>query len=50
MRLVLDTNIVISALLWKGSSAHALFTEARGRPTVTLYTSARPLAELADIL
>ena len=49
MRLVLDTNIVISALLWKGSP-HALFTEARGRPAVTLYTSARLLAELADIL
>ena len=49
MRLVLDTNIVVSALLWKGSP-HALLSEARERPAVTLYTSARLLAELADIL
>lgn len=49
MRLVLDTNIVVSALLWKGSP-HALLAEVRERPAVTLYTSARLLAELADIL
>lgn len=49
MRLVLDTNIVVSALLWKGSP-HALLAKVRERPAVTLYTSARLLAELADIL
>ena len=49
MRLVLDTNIVVSALLWKGSP-HALLAQVRERPKVTLYTSAKLLAELADIL
>lgn len=49
MRLVLDTNIVISALLWKGTP-HTLLTEIRQRPVIALYTSAKLLAELADVL
>ena len=47
-RAVADTNIVISALLWKGAPRE-LFDAARaGR--ITLYTSAELLAELAEVL
>ena len=49
MRLVLDTNTVISGLLWKGSPHH-LFTIARGRRAIALYSSPKLLAELADVL
>lgn len=49
MRLVLDTNTVISALLWKGSP-HDLFTAARGRRDSVLYSSPKLLAEFADVL
>ena len=49
MRLVLDTNIVISALLWKGSP-HDLFAVVRGRRDIALYSSPKLLAELADVL
>ena len=48
MRLVLDTNIVVSALLWRGTP-HELIAAARTRP-VALFTSSVLLAELADIL
>lgn len=49
MRLVLDTNTVISALLWKGNE-HALLTEAREREDIALYASPKLLAELADVI
>ena len=49
MRLVLDTNIVISALLWKGSP-HDFFTAARGRRDIALYSSPKLLAEFANVL
>ena len=49
MRIILDTNTVISALLWKGSPHH-LFTVARGRRDIALYSSPKLLAELADVL
>jgi len=48
MRLVLDTNIVISALLWDGSPARLL---SLGRPgEVDFFTSAPLLAELSGTL
>ena len=48
MRLVLDTNIVVSALLWKGAPRDLLraATEAR----VELFTSDPLLEELAEVL
>jgi len=49
MRLVLDTNTVISALLWRGVP-HDLLAAARARRTTTLHTSAKLLAELVDVL
>jgi putative PIN family toxin of toxin-antitoxin system len=49
VRLVLDTNTVISGLLWKGPP-HALLTAAREAPNILLHSSPRLLAELADVL
>ena len=49
MRLVLDTNTVISALLWTGVP-HGLLAAARARRATTLHTSAKLLAELVDVL
>jgi putative PIN family toxin of toxin-antitoxin system len=48
VRLVLDTNVVASALLWDGSPRQ-LLRLARGEKA-TLFTSAPLLAELTDIL
>jgi len=49
MRLVLDTNTVISALFWKGAP-HRLITAARDNRRIAFYTTARLLAELADVV
>lgn len=49
MRLVLDTNTVISGLLWKGPP-HAVLNAAREDRDIKLYSSPRLLAELADVL
>lgn len=49
MRLVLDTNVVTSGLLWD-SGPPARLLEAAGTQTVELFTSAALLAELARIL
>lgn len=49
MRIVLDTNIVLSALLWRGTP-YRLFDAIRQQPDVQLYSSATLLAELADVL
>jgi hypothetical protein len=48
MRLVLDTNVVISALLWRGSPNKLL----RGglESNVRFFTSSPLLAELTDVL
>ena len=43
MRLILDTNTVVSALLWKGPP-HALLGAVRERRDVTLHTSPKLLA------
>jgi len=48
MRLVADTNVVVSALLW-GGSPRAILTAAREQ-RVALYTSAPLIAELEDVL
>lgn len=49
MRLVLDTNTVLSALLWQGLP-HQLLQAVRQRPNLQLYGSAALLEELADVL
>lgn len=48
VRLVLDTNTVISGLLWNGPPRRLL--EAALNGTVELYTSAVLLAELREVL
>ena len=48
MRLVIDTNTVISALLWTGVP-HQLLAAARERRAITLHTSPNLLAELVDV-
>jgi hypothetical protein len=49
VRLVVDTNVVVSGLLWKGPP-HALLEAARRYRDILLYASPRLLAELADVL
>jgi putative PIN family toxin of toxin-antitoxin system len=48
MRLVLDTNTVVSGLLWSGSPRHLLDAARAGQ--AVLYTSLVLLAELDDVL
>ena len=48
MRLVLDTNVVASAMLWGGNPL--LLLQAQRENRVELYTSMPLLAELTDIL
>ena len=49
MRVVLNTNIVISALLWRGKPYQLLDALSR-RPDVYLFSSPALLEELADVL
>lgn len=49
MRIVLDTNVVMSALLWRGSPYRLLET-IRQHPRLQLYSSPVLLEELADVL
>lgn len=49
MRLVLDTNIVISALLWRGKPYHLLEAMSQ-RPDTRLFSNPALLEELADML
>lgn len=49
MRIVLDTNVVLSALLWQGSPHH-LLAALREQPATRLYSSTALLEELADVL
>jgi len=49
MRLVLDTNIVISALLWRGKPSQLLEAVSRSRE-LRLFASPALLEELADVL
>ena len=48
VRLVLDTNIVVSAFFWRNHPRHLLDLAQAG--SVSLYTSSALLAELADVL
>lgn len=48
MRLVLDTNIVISSLLWGGTPRKLLELGRDGQ--ITLFTSSALLGELTDVL
>ena len=48
MRLVLDTNVVVSGLIWRGPPRQLLEAGRRGR--VTLFSSAILLDELASVL
>lgn len=49
MRIVLDTNVVLSALLWRGTP-HRLLDAIRSRGEVRLFTSPALLDELANVL
>jgi putative PIN family toxin of toxin-antitoxin system len=49
VRVVLDTNVVLSALLWRGTP-YRLFEAIRRREQVHLFTSAVLLRELAEVL
>lgn len=49
MRVVLDTNVVLSALLWRGTP-YQLLEAIRQQQHVQLVSSATLVAELADVL
>jgi uncharacterized protein len=49
VRIVLDTNVVLSALLWHGTPYRLLATVVL-RPDIYLYSSTALLNELADVL
>jgi uncharacterized protein len=49
VRVVLDTNVVVSALLWRGTP-YRLLQFILQQNTIELYTSAVLLRELADVL
>ena len=48
MRVIADTNIVVSGLLWRGNPRQVLDMARMG--TIDLFTSAALLAELEDVL
>lgn len=48
MRIVLDTSVVLSALLWRGTPYHLLSAISQ-RPELRIYSTALP-EELADVL
>ena len=48
MRVVADTNVIISGLLWHGPSRQLLIAARKG--TVELFTSGALLAELEEVL
>lgn len=49
MRIVLDTNVVISGLLWRGTP-HQLLQAIHQRSDVRVFTSQALLEELTDVL
>jgi putative PIN family toxin of toxin-antitoxin system len=49
LRIVLDTNVVLSALLWRGKP-YRLLEAIRQRSDIRLFSSPALLAELADVL
>jgi putative PIN family toxin of toxin-antitoxin system len=48
MRLVLDTNVIASALLWDGEPRRLLRLQRGGK--ISLFTSVQLLSELTDVL
>lgn len=48
MRVVLDTNILVSGFLWQGAAREIIL--AANRQRVSLFTSAALLEELTDVL
>jgi uncharacterized protein len=49
LRIVLDTNVALSALLWRGKP-YLLLEAILQRNDIQLFSSARLVAELADVL
>jgi len=49
VRIVLDTNVVLSALLWRGTP-HLLLAAIGQRSRIQIYSSTALLEELADVL
>ena len=49
VRIVLDTNVVLSALLWRGAPHHLLAAIGR-QQRIPIYSSTALLEELADVL
>ena len=49
MRIVLDTNVVMSALLWRGTP-YRLLEAIRAHSSTQLYSSTALLEELTDVL
>jgi len=49
VRIVLDTNVVLSALLWRGAP-YLLLDAIRQQPNIQLCSSTALLEELADVL
>ena len=49
MRIVLDTNVALSALLWRGTP-YRLLRAIRGQERAQLYASAALLSELGEVL
>lgn len=49
MRILLDTNVVLSALLWRGSP-YELYSFIRDSPEISLFTSTALSDELADVM
>ncbi len=49
MRIILDTNVALSALLWRGKP-YRLLEDIRQRSDIRLFSSPVLLAELADVL
>jgi putative PIN family toxin of toxin-antitoxin system len=49
MRIVLDTNVVMSALLWRGTP-YRLLEASQQRSSTQLYSSTALLEELTDVL
>lgn len=49
VRIVLDTNVVLSALLWRGTP-YSLFQAVRQQERLRLFTSNTLLEELAEVL
>lgn len=50
MRLVLDTNVVLSALLWRGTPYRLVEAIRRRADTMRVFSSEALLSELADVL